>query len=345
MYFGLYWKEPRLQINSTAVDEYKGSNIDGFNVPISINYLDYFWIPDLEIFGLSGSESSSLHTPMAGLKVARDKILRLNSRVRLVLSCEMNFDLYPFDSHECVLHVSSFSHHKDIVDCTSKFDHCEYCQNSQRSLGYKIQYANLSSGQKSFTYHGNDWRGCGFRIFLKRDLTKFVLTVYFTSTLCVILTWGSFILSPKSISERMAMIVTVFIGLIFILIGIKSSSPSSTGLNAVDLYLVVCIGYVFAAWFESVLASLFYRQPEWLSKLGPSCSRQVRVENRSDPSSNTDENGLDIREPSHVIDQNDSRSRIDSISLKLFPATFAIFITLYLICYSILVTSHTLSWK
>ena len=53
MNLGLSWKEPRLQINVTAVDEYKGSIIDGFKVPISINHLDYFWFPDLEIFGLA----------------------------------------------------------------------------------------------------------------------------------------------------------------------------------------------------------------------------------------------------------------------------------------------------
>ena len=340
MNLGLSWKEPRLQINVTAVDEYKGSNIDGFKVPISINYIDYFWFPDLDIFGLSSVESLSIRKPVASLKVNGNRILRYDSRVKAVLSCEMNFDLYPFDSHECLLRLSSFSHHQDIVNCTSKFT---YDHQHQRSLEYKIKMNDLSSHQQSFTLYGNIWRACGFRIFLERDLTQFALKVYFTSTICVISTWGSFILNPTSISERMGIIVTVFIGLIFILIGIKNSSPTSTGLNAVDLFLVVCIGYVFAAWLECVCVSLLYRQRNFLANLGPSCSKQVRVECRNDTSSTTDLNGLGRREPFsssderalkiQTLDQINPRSVIDSISLILFPVTFAIFCTSYTIIY------------
>ena len=340
MNFGLSWKEPRLQINITAVDEYRGSNIDGFKVPISINYLDYFWFPDLEIFGLSGIESPSIRKPMASLKVNSDKVLRYNSRVRAVLSCEMNFDLYPFDSHECVLRLTSFSHHQDIVNCTSKFI---YYHEHQRSLEYKIKMNDLTSHQRSFTYYGNDWRACGFRIFLERDLTQFVLKVYFTSTICVMSTWGSFIVNPSSIAERMGIIVTVFIGLIFILIGIKSSSPTSTGLNAVDLFLVVCIGYVFAAWFESVCVALLHRQTNVSANLVPACSKQVTLESKNGTSSTTDLNGFGRRKVSssnderalkiQTLDQINPRSIIDSISLILFPVTFAIFCTSYSIIY------------
>ena len=340
MNLGISWKEPRLQINVTAVDEYKGSNIDGFKVPISINHLDYFWFPDLEIFGFSGIQSLSIRKPMASVKVNRDKILRYNSRLSAFLSCEMNFDLYPFDSHECVLRLTSFSHHQDIINCTSKFI---YYHAHQRNLEYKIKMNGLSSHQRIFAYYGNDWRACGFRILLERDLTQFVLKVYFTSTICVISTWGTFILNPTSISERMGIIVTVFIGLIFILIGIKSSSPPSTGLNAVDLFLVVCIGYVFAAWVESVCVSLLHRQTNFSANLVPACSKHVRVESKNRTSSTTDLNRFGRRETCssnderamkiQTLDQISPRSIIDSISLILFPVTFAIFCTSYTIIY------------
>ena len=135
----------------------------------------------------------------------------------------------------------------------------------------------------------------------------------------------------------------MFIGLIFILIGIKSSSPTSTGLNAVDLFLVVCIGYVFAAWFESVCVSLLHRQTNFSANLVPACSKQVRLERNNGTSSTIDLNGLGRREAFssngemslkfQTFEQINPRSIIDSISLILFPVTFAIFCTSYTIIY------------
>ena len=46
------------------------------------------------------------------------------------------------------------------------------------------------------------------------------------------------------------MLVTIFLVLINIFNGVKSNAPVSISLNAVDLYLVICIGLVFLALFE-----------------------------------------------------------------------------------------------
>ena len=322
MYFGIFWKEPRLNINLTAVDETKEANIGGSIIGIPMNYFEYFWFPDLEIFGLSHFESSNIVKPMAGLKISRDKVLRYNVRVRTILSCEMNFDLYPFDTHKCVFRASSFYHHQDIVNCTSNF---EYSSTHQRSLGFKIQMRNLSADLRSFTYHGNDWSTCGFSIFLKRTLTQLMFQVYFTSTLLVTVTWISFMLNPNSVQGRIGLLVTVFLALINIFIGVKNSSPASNGLNAVDLFLVVCIGYVFAAIFEyACVLSLYCRaadnpEPKSLFR------KRTTVESSNEISSTVDGNAKEVQ----TLQSKISSNPVDLISLILFPTTFAILFTIY----------------
>ena len=323
LYFGIFWEEPRLQINATAVDEDKEAHIAGF-IGIPMNYFEYIWLPDLEIFGLSHFESSSILRPMSGLWVNRDKILRYNVRVRTVLSCEMNFHDYPFDSHECVFRASSFYYHQDIINCTSRFS---YFPDNQRNLGYMIKMENLSSHQRSVTYNENDFATCGFRILLDRALTQIIFEVYFTSTLLVIVTWVSFILSPSTVPGRMGILVTAFLALINIFIGTKKSSPTSNGLKAVDQFLVVCIGYVFAAILEYACVLFLYGETAKPNNIGSSSSKQLGIESRSGAPFTADKNNLKFQE----LNKKESRNLIDRVSLILFPMTFGIFFNAYFV--------------
>ena len=77
----------------------------------------------------------------------------------------------------------------------------------------------------------------------------------------VIVSWVSFLVKPEVVpgrykiltpinnihllSKRMAMLVTLFLVLINIFNSVRENAPISSRLNAVDLYLVACIFFVF----------------------------------------------------------------------------------------------------
>ena len=330
MYFGIFWMEPRLKINMTAIEKdieahTVESNVGRF-IGIPMNNMEDFWYPDLEIFGLSRFDFSSVLKPMASLKVNNDKVFRYLVRVRTVLSCEMDFRRYPFDSQECLFRVCSFYHHQAVVKCNPNFGHDPA---KQRSFEYKIFFTNLSSDQTMYKYQGVDWAVCGFKILLDRTLTQILFQVYFTSALLVIATWVSFILNPNNVPGRMRLLVTTFLTLINIFIGVRNSSPPSNGLNAISIFLVVCIGNVFAAFLEYACVLIIFGQGVASHQLGTSHADQMKIE---------------ITEKSEVItDRNKSKmlscgkklanNVIDFISLIFFPATFAIFLTVYFKAY------------
>merc|ERR1711974_540412 len=65
-----------------------------------------------------------------------------------------------------------------------------------------------------------------------------------------IVSWVSFMVKPEVVPGRMAMLVTLFLVLINIFNSVREQAPISSRLNAVDLYLVVCVFFVFSALME-----------------------------------------------------------------------------------------------
>ena len=207
--------------------------------------------------------SQKILKPVASIKINNEGILRYSTRVTILVSCYMDFEKYPFDSHYCHFRAGSYNNHDKIVRCSSKFNKGENDKgliDMQRKLQYVINVKELPSSHRIYRIAGRDWATCGFSLELKRLTTQIIIQVYLTSTSLVIVSWLSFIIQPSSIPGRMGLLVTVFLVIINIFIGVKNQSPMANGLNAIDVFLVVCIGQVFVALLEYALVLIQYGQ-------------------------------------------------------------------------------------
>merc|ERR1711884_882015 len=70
--------------------------------------------------------------------------------------------------------------------------------------------------------------------------------VYLPSFMFVVTSWVSFLIKPEVVPGRMGLLVTLFLVLINIFNSVREQAPISSRLNAIDLYLVVCIFLVFS---------------------------------------------------------------------------------------------------
>ena len=95
-----------------------------------------------------------------------------------------------------------------------------------------------------------EYAACGFTVSLQRMRMQTIIQVYLPSTMFVMVSWVSFLIKPEVVPGRMALLITLFLVLTNIFNGVKATAPVSKRLNAVDLYLVVCIFLVFAALVE-----------------------------------------------------------------------------------------------
>ena len=338
MYWSIYWREPRLKIDlNTSHWRNESRLIKGaVSINIPMTDLEQFWIPDSEIYGVKSFTSEVVLKPAASFRLTSEKVLRYIARAHIIISCQMNFKDYPFDTQECLFRQGSFYNPIDIVDCTSKTTHRF---NMQRDLQYRIHVLELPSKYHTvvFDQMGN-WSTCGFKIVLERKKTQTFFQVYFTSTLLVFASFVSFIVNPDVVPGRMGLLVTVLLVLINIFISVKSNSPSSSGfLNALDIFLVVCIVEVFIALSEYALVLFLCLKQTKIRRLKSPNPKQLSVDPpRRTPSNLNTRNTVETNGWTDNIlnfKPDNHPNKLDQISLIVFPASFVMFNLVYYCVY------------
>ncbi|XP_040570603.1 gamma-aminobutyric acid receptor subunit pi isoform X4 [Lepeophtheirus salmonis] len=257
MYFGVSWLDPRLKINSSASEWSEARTGPKNEVNISPGSLRYIWYPELEIYGLEKFGRQRVLKEMSGVRIRKNKTIHYELGVRITISCRMMFDDYPLDAHTCQFQVGSYYDSNKTVQCSSSY---VYDQIRQRSLQHYITFEELPEKDRSVVLPSGTYAACGFQIQLVRKQMQYLVQVYLPSCMFVVTSWVSFLIKPEVVPGRMALLVTLFLVLINIFNSVRERAPISSKLNAIDLYLVVCIFLVFGALMEYAVILLLLKQ-------------------------------------------------------------------------------------
>ena len=326
-HFQVAWLDPRLNINTSAA-EWKDNRFGSPNeVNISPDVLDSLWIPDLEIYGMTQFERKEILKPMSSIQINTDKYVEYEGTVDITISCVMHFDRYPLDTHNCPFRTGSYYSTNETVVCHSAF---EYFSEQQRSLQYTIEIDSLPNETRTHTFTNSAIFGnktyavCGFNIALKRNRVQMFFQFYFICILFVMASWTSFIIDPSIIPGRIAVLITTFLCLINIFNGVKEHAPVSSSLNAMDIYVLVCIGQVFLALAEYAVVILVEdnKRKSESQLVSPITTQVSGIHDQRNKTSN--ESGQE-----HSL----MRNYFDTISLFLFPLFFTLFNIVYCIIF------------
>ena len=334
MYALIKWYEPRININETSIRwKNRAIQIEGESyLSVPIDDMGYFWIPDPEVYWIKRYQSQTILRPAANLRISRNKLFRYMTRVEVALTCQMNFENYPFDSQICPFRIGSFNDPHQIVNCTSKFT---YYTELQRTQQYTITVSDLLPEEHILSFGGHLWATCGFNIVLKRKKLQIFFHMYLPSMLLVIVSWVSFLVDPDIVPGRLGLIVTIFLVLVNIFIGVQRDTPKSTGLHAADVFLVVCFVEVFATFIEYSLVLYGFGKER---KPSQSPSKTSIKELRSAHNTNQEPCQLDVTSRNPVngwmkafkkLKPQNRRNILDTTSLFLFPTSFITFIVVY----------------
>ena len=237
MYFDLTWHEPRLRINKSA-NEWNEKEY----VSISTLNSKYFWYPDLDMKNVLKSYPKLFMSDLSGIMITKQQHIYFSLKSDVAFSCQMDFNKYPFDAQECPFLVSSYLDDVNIVHCTSNYS---YRAKSIRTLQYKIGITEIAAEHHTLMDTGDEYSTCGFTILYTRSKTKLFFQIYLTAGMLVIVSWTSFLIDPLKVPGRMGLLVTLLLVLVTVFNGFKNSSPPSISMNALDVYLMICICNVF----------------------------------------------------------------------------------------------------
>uniref|UniRef100_A0A4W3H9M2 Glycine receptor, alpha 3 n=1 Tax=Callorhinchus milii TaxID=7868 RepID=A0A4W3H9M2_CALMI len=250
------WNDPRL-----AYSEYPDDSLD-----LDPSMLDSIWKPDLFFANEKGANFHEVTTDNKLLRIFKNGNVLYSIRLTLILSCPMDLKNFPMDVQTCIMQLESFGYTmNDLI--------FEWQENGP------VQVAEGLTLPQFLLKEENDLRYCTkhyntgkftcieVRFHLERQMGYYLIQMYIPSLLIVILSWVSFWINMDAAPARVALGITTVLTMTTQSSGSRASLPKVSYVKAIDIWMAVCLLFVFSALLEYAAVNFVSRQHKELLRL------------------------------------------------------------------------------
>ncbi|XP_076001732.1 glycine receptor subunit alpha-3 isoform X2 [Genypterus blacodes] len=243
------WNDPRL-----AYAEYPDDSLD-----LDPSMLDSIWKPDLFFANEKGAHFHEVTTDNKLLRIFKTGNVLYSIRLTLTLSCPMDLKNFPMDVQTCIMQLESFGYTmNDLI--------FEWQENGpvQVAEGLTLPQFLLKdeSDLRYCTKHYNTGKFTCIevRFHLERQMGYYLIQMYIPSLLIVILSWVSFWINMDAAPARVALGITTVLTMTTQSSGSRTSLPKVSYVKAIDIWMAVCLLFVFSALLEYAAVNFVSRQ-------------------------------------------------------------------------------------
>ncbi|XP_048834116.1 glycine receptor subunit alpha-2-like [Brienomyrus brachyistius] len=344
------WNDPRL-----AYSEYPDDSLD-----LDPSMLDSIWKPDLFFANEKGANFHDVTTDNKLLRIFKNGNVLYSIRLTLILSCPMDLKNFPMDVQTCTMQLESFGYTMNdlifewlaegAVQVADGLTLPQFILKDEKELDYCTKHYNTGK----FTC-------IEVKFHLERQMGYYLIQMYIPSLLIVILSWVSFWINMDAAPARVALGITTVLTMTTQSSGSRASLPKVSYVKAIDIWMAVCLLFVFAALLEYAGVNFVSRQQKEFLRLRRRQARNHKEDNTRAGHFNFAGYGmghcLQAKEaattktttptpppPPHAPRDADAlkrrfvdrAKRIDTVSRAAFPLAFLIFNIFYWITYKII---------
>ncbi|NWV25688.1 GLRA3 protein, partial [Origma solitaria] len=348
------WNDPRL-----AYSEYPDDSLD-----LDPSMLDSIWKPDLFFANEKGANFHEVTTDNKLLRIFKNGNVLYSIRLTLILSCPMDLKNFPMDVQTCIMQLESFGYtmndlifewqEKGAVQVAEGLTLPQFLLKEEKDLCYCTKHYNTGK----FTC-------IEVRFHLERQMGYYLIQMYIPSLLIVILSWVSFWINMDAAPARVALGITTVLTMTTQSSGSRASLPKVSYVKAIDIWMAVCLLFVFSALLEYAAVNFVSRQHKELLRF-----RRKRKKNKvkemvftADDDTRDSQfsitaygvgpcvpakDGMTQKGPNNPVQAApktpdemrkvfiDRAKKIDTISRACFPLAFLIFNIFYWVIYKII---------
>ncbi|XP_028846559.1 glycine receptor subunit alpha-2 isoform X4 [Denticeps clupeoides] len=344
------WNDPRL-----SYSEYPDSSLD-----LDPSMLDSIWKPDLFFANEKGANFHDVTTDNKLLRIFKDGTVLYSIRLTLILSCPMDLKNFPMDGQTCTMQLESFGYtmndlifewmDNSPVQVAEGLTLPQFIMRDEKELGYCTKHYNTGK----FTC-------IEVKFHLERQMGYYLIQMYIPSLLIVILSWVSFWINMDAAPARVALGITTVLTMTTQSSGSRASLPKVSYVKAIDIWMAVCLLFVFAALLEYAGVNFVSRQQKEFLRLrrrqrrgpkdddikegrfnftGYAVGHCLQIKDGTaikSPATNAATPQPPTKDADNVKKKFvDRAKRIDTISRAAFPLAFLIFNIFYWITYKII---------
>ncbi|XP_054610353.1 glycine receptor subunit alpha-2-like isoform X2 [Dunckerocampus dactyliophorus] len=243
------WNDPRL-----AYKEYPDDSLD-----LDPSMLDSIWKPDLFFANEKGANFHEVTTDNKLLRIFQNGNVLYSIRLTLTLSCPMDLKNFPMDSQTCIMQLESFGYTMNdlifewldvgAVQVADDLVLPQFVLKEDKGLGYCTKHYNTGK----FTC-------IEVKFYLERQMGYYLIQMYIPSLLTVILSWVSFWINMDAAPARVGLGITTVLTMTTQSSGSRASLPKVSYVKAIDIWMAVCLLFVFAALLEYAAVNFVSRQ-------------------------------------------------------------------------------------
>ncbi|XP_026116385.1 glycine receptor subunit alpha-3-like isoform X1 [Carassius auratus] len=342
------WNDPRL-----AYSEYPDDSLD-----LDPSMLDSIWKPDLFFANEKGAHFHEVTTDNKLLRIFKNGNVLYSIRLTLTLSCPMDLKNFPMDVQTCIMQLESFGYtmndlifewqEKGPVQFAEGLTLPQFILKDDSDLRYCTKHYNTGK----FTC-------IEVRFHLERQMGYYLIQMYIPSLLIVILSWVSFWINMDAAPARVALGITTVLTMTTQSSGSRTSLPKVSYVKAIDIWMAVCLLFVFSALLEYAAVNFVSRQHKELlrfrrkrkksgkeeevreSRLSftPNAGKDGAVPKAANNTATTPSDPALTAGKSHEEMRKlfiDRAKKIDTVSRAGFPLAFFFFNIFYWVLYKIL---------
>eukprot|EP00794_Sanderia_malayensis_P006920 gene6920-7698_t len=239
------WIDSRLKTSN-------GENGTAMPISISGKSTDLIWTPDLVIANEESGTISKVTRKNVFAQISPSGKVTLSQRCLVRIFCKMEYFMYPFDDQMCNITFLSYAYSKtwlrlkwvglDKDDRVTTSRHVN--RGKFRLLRYETKHLLTDFGEYGL------YDSLQLQLKLRRKVMPYVMRIYTPLTLIVIMSWVTFWINYRCVPARTSFSVCSVLSIIMFVTSIQSSLPRAGVLRLVDMHIVVCFAYVYAALVE-----------------------------------------------------------------------------------------------
>lgn len=237
--------------------------VQGESERVSFDYksMELLWVPDIYFPNEKDARLHNVFVPNKLLSVNKKGMVSYTARISLTLSCQMKLQKYPFDKQTCSIEMESFSLSEKSLKLRWKKDSADpiFIKDGVELPQFYINGHNNTDDSRVRRDSGN--HSCLIAdIYLERRITYYIVQMYIPSIFVVLLSWISFWLNVGAVPGRISLGVLTVLTMVTQSSGVNASLPRVSYTKAIDIWMLTCLLFVFAALIEFAVANVLSRR-------------------------------------------------------------------------------------
>ncbi|XP_071518452.1 glycine receptor subunit alpha-4-like [Panulirus ornatus] len=279
--------------------------------------LDKLWLPDPYILNVRSVKTVKVLKDVQGVHVYSNNTIFISTWMKIELDCSTMFSKFPFDVQECLLDILSYMYEASDLQMQWLPGGLVLDPRIGRQLSnYEYEFTIDDDNASCICYNcfPPNPPCVRARLLLSRKALGHLLATFLPSGLFVAVSWASLFWPADVIPGRTVLLITALLTLVSMHTAVRQSSPDTSYVKAVDVWMIMCIVMALLALFEYLIVLIIKKRRDRAAvRDSAHVTRMVRPKN--DPVKEHDRQRCSLP----------SEERLERAARFFIPAVFLLF--------------------